>query len=190
MQQVLFKEKYLRPARVNYFNLSCSLVVFNQFQVNVSFLYPCKYKKPLVFCCFQEYRNWTLPWDGLKIRTAQKVYVFEVFLVPIFHIPTECGDLRSSFPYLVQMPENMDLKNLEYVQFLRSDSQGNIYDLNDKIEWKSKLDCSKISIYYDFGHKENDDINIAFWLLHIEAKLVKVIFIDFSEENMGFYDHM
>ena len=44
------------------------------------------------------------------------------------------------------MPENMDLKNFEYVQFLRSDSQGNIYDLNDKIEWKSKLDCSKISI--------------------------------------------
>ena len=51
------------------------------------------------------------------LSTAWKKSVFEVFLSVFSHIRTEYGEIRNISPYLVQMRENKDQKNSEYVHF-------------------------------------------------------------------------
>ena len=45
---------------------------------------------------------------------------FEVFLVRVFLIRNEYGEILLISPYLVRMQENTDQKNSEYKHFLRS----------------------------------------------------------------------
>ena len=54
--------------------------------------------------------------------TARKLSVFVVFWSIFSSIWTEYGQIRSTSPYSVRMPENADQKNSEYGHFSRSES--------------------------------------------------------------------
>ena len=54
------------------------------------------------------------------MSTPREVSKYGVFLVGIFRIWTEYGDLLRKSPYSVQMWENMNQKNSAFGQFLRS----------------------------------------------------------------------
>ena len=74
------------------------------------------------------------------LNTAWKVSVFGVFLVYIFHIRTEYGDLKSKSPHSVRMQENKDQKNSEYGHFLHIESV-KVVNVSNKITRTTSVFC-------------------------------------------------